>query len=85
MTEREQLLEATLQSVVDVTLAERTAQRASDAAEEEYVVNPSVDDAVHKQLRENAKTARRALKDARHLAETTTAAAIATLNKKAAA
>lgn len=51
MTEREQLLEATLQTMIDVTLAERTAQRAFNAAEHEYVTNPSMEDAVHNQLR----------------------------------
>lgn len=85
MTEREQLLATTLQRVIDVTLAERTMQRALDAAEHEYVHNPSEDETVHKQLRENVKLARRAVNEARHLAETTTVTAIDNLNKKAAA
>lgn len=64
-----------LRLVTETTAAERTAQRALDVAENEFVMNPSLSGEVHDRLRADAKAARRFLRDKRSAAEVATARA----------
>lgn len=71
-----------LRLVTETTAAERAAQLAFDAAEAEWVQNPSLSGEVHERLRADVKATRRALRQKRQEAEAATVSAEQFLKKQ---